>query len=303
MPMLQNSGLREQRIQYMRAHQDAFDVENIFPLPLLEKLTLEIESLCFIEPSCKVEGNQLFGGRFTVGCDRSTSWPGFLTPALKFLDDVESQVGVKIDRHLFQRFLGLHINSPKIIDNGVGIDLRPQLEKSSLKIHFNVGENPEELVRTALALDGSQYSAELIQALMKDVSLIGFDFFLDGRSEVELYAAAPGGKAQSQGDRGLLIKAYIQKNFSSRVNFLMDVSDILMVGFSQANSEPVIYFGFTDIQDIPKYFLFDNLGNRVYDFCKSREHLKLICVGVTEQDLESNRLENFRLYYNREGFA
>ncbi|BAY89765.1 MULTISPECIES: LynF/TruF/PatF family peptide O-prenyltransferase [unclassified Tolypothrix] len=299
-PAFQHSILQERRLRFMRSHQEAFDVEPEFPLPLLENLAQALGSRCVVELSCKVESNQLFAARINI-CYRD-AWPQSLGQSLKFLDEVESRVGIQINRDLLQQFLAVHINSNKILWNTTGIDLRPNVEDSSVKIHIGIDPNQdtEELVMTAIGLDGSQYSPELIQVLLKDSYMIGFDFFLNGRSEVELYTSCPGGKQQLVGNQGIYLKSYAKRNFSEKVFYLLEACDLFMAGFSKANTEAVIYFGFNNIEDMPKYFLFTSLGQRIYDFCRSQGAGPLPCVGVTQKDLESHHVENLRFYYRRE---
>ncbi len=292
--------LRERRLQFIRTHQDAFDVILDFPLPLFEKLVIELEGSHIIELSCKVEADRLFAGRFLIFPDQQENdWHRSLAQALNFLDSIENRVGVEINRDSLQHFLAAHITSGKIVAITTGLDLRPKLEYSSVKIHVAVGENSEELVRTAITLDGGYYSAELVQVLLKDCFLIGFDFFLNGHSEVELYIGCSRRKDSSHNNRGESTRYYIRKNFPQKVSLLLDASDSFVAGFSKANVEPVLYYGFENIKDIPKYFLFNGLGNRVYDFCRSQNSIKITWIGINERDLESNRLENFRLYYQR----
>lgn len=291
--------LREQRLTFMRAHQEAFDVTPDFPLPLFEKLVTELEGSHVIELSCKIEADRLLAGRFLIFSDQEDNWHKSLAQALKFLDSIESRVGVEINRDSLEKFLAAHINSGKIMGISTGLDLRPELENSSVKIHVMVGENSEELVRTAIALDGSHYPLELLQVLLKDTSVIGFDFFLNGYSEVELYIGCSRKKDSLPNNRGEFTRYYIGKNFSHKVSSLLDASDFFMAGFSKANVEPVLYYIFENIKDIPKYFVFNDLGNRVYNFCRSQDSITMTLIGINERDLERDRLDNFRLYYRR----
>ncbi|HBL12751.1 MAG TPA: microcyclamide biosynthesis protein [Cyanobacteria bacterium UBA11162] len=298
-PMFCHNHLKEQRLQFMRVHQDAFDVTPDFPLPLFEKLVIELEGSCGIELSCKVEADRLLAGRFLIFRDQENVWSRPLAQALEFLDLVETRVGVEINRDSLEQFLAAHITSGKISGVSTGLDLRPELKNSSVKIHVGICKNSEELVRTAIALDGGHYPVELVQSLLKDTITIGFDFFFNGRSEVELYGYASGKKEQLHNNRGKYLRYYMQKNFSQKFVFLLDSAEHVMAGFSKANVSPTLYFGFEDIKDIKKYFLFNSLGDRVYEFCQSQNSILLSFVGVNEQELESNRLENFRIYYRR----
>ncbi|MFM6731906.1 MAG: DUF5838 family protein, partial [Microcystis panniformis] len=52
---IQKSSLKEQRLQFIRNHQQAFDVEPIYPLRLFEDFVMGVEGDCIIEASCKIE--------------------------------------------------------------------------------------------------------------------------------------------------------------------------------------------------------------------------------------------------------
>lgn len=298
--VFQQNYLREQRLRFIRTHREAFDVEPSFPLPAFEESVFEIEGICGVEPTCNVEGNLLFAGDFQVS-NYGHTWPRSLTDALQFLDKVESRIDVKINRNLLEQFSALYISSNKIENNTIGIDLRPTLQDSLIKIymHIHPGEGNEELVRTAIALDGAKYSLELTEVLIRDVMVIGFNLFLDGRSNVEILAGSPSRKYQIPGTFGKYFTAYIKKNFSGKVISLFNVSDVLAASFSQEKIEPVLYFSFFNIKDIPQYFAFNSLGDRIYDFCQSQDCITCAGVMVKAQDLESSRLENYGFFYNK----
>ncbi|MEA5500196.1 LynF/TruF/PatF family peptide O-prenyltransferase [Limnoraphis robusta] len=300
----QQNNLREQRLQFMRGHQYFFDVTPDFPLPLFEKLVVELEGSSIVELSCKVQEDRLLAGRFLIFSDQIFSnqenfWHKSLVQALNFLDSIESRVGVQINRSSLQQFLAAHITSGKIIGVTIGLDLRPELKDSSAKIHIMVSENSEDLVSMAIALDGGYYPLELVQTILKDCRMIGFDFFLNGHSEVELYTYSSRKKDGLHNNQGKSTRSYIRKNFSQKVSSLLDASDFFMAGFSRANVSPVLYFGFDDLRDVKEHFLFNVLGDRVYDFCRSQDSITITWIGVTEQDLEVNRLDDFRIYYRR----
>lgn len=183
--MFQQNYLREQRLKFMRDHQVTFDVTPDFPLPLFEKLVMELDGSSIVEPSCKIDAEKLYAARFLIFSDQIFSdpehnWHKPLKQALNFLDAIETRVGVTINRDSLEKFLTAHMTSGKIKGITIGLDLRPGIENSSVKIHIMVAENSEELVSTAIALDGGCYPLELVQVLMKDCRVIGFDFFLMG---------------------------------------------------------------------------------------------------------------------------
>ncbi|MEG4631570.1 LynF/TruF/PatF family peptide O-prenyltransferase [Microcoleus sp. AR_TQ3_B6] len=298
--ILQNNHLKDRRLQFVRTHQEVFDVEPMFPLRLFEETILEIEGSCGIESSCKVEGSRLLAGRFEVCNDFGKTWPQSLTHAFKFLDKIENRLGVRIHREPFEQFAAAHISSRKIMNNTIGIHLGSKLEDSSvmLYIHLDEKEDPEELARTAIALDGGHYSDELTQVLIRDTMVIGFELFFDGRSHVELCPIAPA-QPGAIGNRGKYLTSYMQKYCSQKVNYIFRGAYFLMASFSKAYATPVLWCYFQNVKDIPKYFIFNSLGDRVYNFCQSQSCITLAAVAVTEQELENSRLENFCFYYNK----
>lgn len=299
--MLTNNHLKARRLQFLRGHQEAFDVEPTFMLSLFEEAVLGIEETCGVESKCNVEKDQLFAIDFQVCNDQGRTWPMSLTHAVKFMDKIESTVGVRLNRNLLEQFATLHLGSHKIQDNTVGIDLRPKNEDSCIKVHLHLApeEEPEELVRTALELDGGSYSPELLQVLLKSTIVIGFNLFFNGYSDVELWAIAPGEQYEiTNSDRGKYLKHYIQRNFSPKVNSLLKECTFFCVSFFH-KKEPVIIFYYEDTKEIPKNFFFNSLGDRIYSFCQGQDCMTYAGVAVTERELEKDRLENFSILYNQ----
>jgi LynF/TruF/PatF family peptide O-prenyltransferase len=297
---IQHNRFNNRRLQYIRTHQEAFDVEPTFPLPLFEEFILEIEGSLLVTLSCKIEDARLLAGRFDVCHFQKKSWPDFLTHTFKFLDKIENQLGVRINRDSFEQFAAAHIGSGKIMDNTIGIHLGSKLEDSSVMIyiHFDPEEDCEELARTALALDGGHYSDELTQVLIRDMVVIKFELFFDGRNHLELGPIAPA-RPGAFGIRGKYLTPYIQKYFSHKVNYIFRGAHLLKISFSKAYATPVLWFYFKNIKDIPKYFRFNSLGDRIYDFYQSQSCILYSIVLTTEPELENSRLENFDFYYIR----
>ncbi|RAM49415.1 MAG: microcyclamide biosynthesis protein [Hapalosiphonaceae cyanobacterium JJU2] len=297
--VFQQNRLREQRIQIIRAHLEALDVEPTFPFPIFEKAVLEIETPLSIILSGKVEGSRLLGGRCDIMPLPKGTWPEFLTHTFKFLAEIETRLGVRINCDSFKQFTEVNIGSRKIRDSTFGIHLGSKLEDSSVRIfvHFDAKEDCEELARTAIALDGGHYSDELMQVLLKDMTTVSFELFFDGRSYMDMGAAAPARPGEI-GIRGTYLTPYIQKHFSQKVNFIFRGSYVLKICFSKAYTTPLLWFYFKNFNDVKNYFKFNSLGDRIYDFCQSQSCKRVAVVTLIEQELEKSRLENFCFYYN-----
>ena len=104
---IQKSFLKEQRLQFIRNHQQAFDVELIYPLRLFEDFVMGVEGDCSIEASCKIELDKLIASRFMLFFkDKAQEWQKYLAQSLAFFQQVENRVVVQLDYSLLQRFLG-----------------------------------------------------------------------------------------------------------------------------------------------------------------------------------------------------
>ena len=295
---LERNRLRERGLRFLRAHQDAFDVEPNPILSLFEETVLGIESGAGLLSFCTVEKEHLFATHFAAS-GIGYRWPNSLNYAVKFLDRVETGLGVKLNRDLLYQFSALHSDSNKIKNNALEIDLKPRQEDSCIKvlIAIKLEEESEELVSTALALDGGSYSPELIQVLLKSTLFIRFNFFLNGYSDIELSPACFELDNKQKPNRSRYFKDYIRKSFSPKINYLLEESQFLLAAFSkEKKAEPLLSFIYRDIKRLREYLFFNSLGDRICSFFESQDCVDHIGVTATEAELEKDRLDNFTLY-------
>lgn len=288
--VIQDNHLGEQKLQYIRAHQDAFDVEPVFPIQLFEEFVVSVKSNCQIEASCKVEADKLIASRFVLFFqDPDRQWQKHLTQAISFLHQIERRVEVNFNYDLLQNFIGNDFDFSKITMLTIGIDLRSNLADSSLKMHIGIEKYPEK-IQTAASL-AKINSVKLDPVLLQTVSHIGFDFFFNGRSEIELYARLDREQLHSQ-----TVKAFLKKNFPPAVLKPFEVSTYFYVGLSKANSSPVLYYCL-EKKDLLNYFKLNDMGYKVHSFYQQQATRPQMWVGVTQKELEKNRIDNIRLYY------
>jgi LynF/TruF/PatF family peptide O-prenyltransferase len=131
---IQKNSLKEQRIQFVRNHQQAFDVEPIYTLRLFEDFVMEVEGDCNIEASCKIELDKLIASRFMLFFkDQSQEWQKCLTQSLAFFLQVENRVGVQLDYSLLQKFLGHNFDFTKLIVLSMWVGTtQKELEKTKI---------------------------------------------------------------------------------------------------------------------------------------------------------------------------
>ncbi len=116
--------------------------------------------------------------------DKAQEWQKYLAQSLAFFQQVENRVGVQLDYSLLQGFLGDNFDFSKLEVLTAGIDLRTNLADSSLKMHIRIGDYPEKLATAFVLSDGVADS----NYLSGFVHLIGFDFYFNGKSAIEIYA-------------------------------------------------------------------------------------------------------------------
>lgn len=286
---IQKSSLKEQRLQFIRNHQQAFDVEPIYPLRLFEDFVMGVEGDCTIEASCKIELDKLIASRFMLFFrDQAQEWQNYLAQSLAFFRQVENRVGVKLDYSLLQQFLGLNFNFSKITVFSTGIDLRTNLADSSLKMHIRLKDYPEKINQALLLTSDSD---DLI-AVRDFLSIVGFDFYFDGRSAIKIYpevAETDFFKPETQ-DK-------VWRHLPKFVLEPLKATSLFGFGFSKTNNNPVLYCRLKNRQDLTNYFKLNDTAQRVHSFYQHQDIMPKIWVGTAQQELEKTRVENVRLYY------
>lgn len=289
---IQTTSLSDSRVYFIKAHRQAFEVEpSLYPLEIFEDFIakLDDDSVSSLEASCKIEADKLLAARFLAFIN-----PPFeksLAQALKFYGQVENRVGVRLNYDLLQQFIGKSFDFSKVGRFTVGVDLRENLADSSLKMHIILDNYPEK-VATALALDGNQYSEALRGIALQAIPQVGFDFYLDGRSEIELYVELTEEQFQQP-----QIRALLEQSFPPTVLKPLQVSETFHIGLSKANTNPVLYYNLKDKKDLLNYFAINDMARKVHAFYQHQEVLAEMWVGVAQQELLNSRIENIRLYY------
>ena len=229
---IQKSSIKEQRLQFIRNHQQAFDVEPIYPLRLFEDFVMGVEGDCAIEASCKIELDKLIASRFMLFF-KDQEWQKYLAQSLAFFRQVENRVGVQLDYSLLQQLLGINFDFNKVTVFSTGVDLRNHLADSSVKMHIRLEDYPEKINQALLLTDDPN---DLL-SVRDFLSVIGLDFYFDGRSAIEIYpevVEADFLKAETQ--------EKVWRHFPRFVLEPLEVTSLFGFGFSKANNNPVLYY-------------------------------------------------------------
>lgn len=287
----QESLIQEQKLHFINAHRQAFDVEPLYPLDIFQDFITKIDGIDTMEASCKIEADKLQAARFLAFSSQQIERK--LAEILTFFHQVENRVDVQINYDLLKRFLGKSFDLSKVPRITTGVDLRPNIADSSLKIHLRLDDHPENLkkIEAALTLDGNNSVAQHWIAL-QTVHLIGFDFYLNGRSEIELYCELTEEQFQ-QPD----IQSFLKQTFPSFVLEPLNASSAFYTGLSKDNANPVLYYNLKDKKDLLSYFSINDTAQRVHAFYQNQPVISHMWVGVAQGELQKTRIENIRLYY------
>ncbi|NCR28600.1 MAG: LynF/TruF/PatF family peptide O-prenyltransferase [Microcystis aeruginosa LE13-04] len=166
--------------------------------------------------------------------------------------------------------------------------IRTNLADSSLKIHIRIKDYPEKL-QTAFVLSNGAADSDYLSEF---VELIGFDFYFNGKSEIEIYTELQ----EDDFFRPETINL-VWRHFPDSVLKPLQGSNLFFTGLSKANNNAVLYYHLNNRQDLTNYFKINDTAQRVHSFYQHQDILPSMWVGTTQKELEKTRIENIRLYY------
>lgn len=275
----------EKNLRYFQEHKNAFDIGNLYPLDRFEEF-LQTQEDCIIDSSCKIVSDRFYAARFTLAYFLG-NFGDKINAALDFFRTVEGRVEVKINYQLIRDFLGIYFNFYKVKRVLIGVDARPEVRDSRLKLFIWIDDYPEKQ-ETAIKLCGD--SQELRTLMIQNNLLIGFDFCLDGRAEIELYPTL-----SEEELKQISIRKKLATMLPALALQLLENCHAIQIGFSKANPCKILYFHPQD----PNYFI-DNLGNeiakRVHAYYR-HQPVKDLVVAIPENQLLGQSIQQLNLYY------
>lgn len=274
-----------ENLKYISEHKRTFQIESLYPLNIFECFVQEAKDWG-LECSCKIQNNKLYPARFNLFRNRPSL--DEFDAVLNFFQQVEAKDDVKLDYRLMQRFLDGDFDTKKITQILVGVDLRREHLASRVKFWLVIQDYPEKR-KTAIALGDT---TEELRALIACTSLlvVGFDFFLDGRSTIELYLRILQDELKT-----VEVSRLLAKFISAPTLRLLENSWAFALGFSKANPETVLYFPTLEPDSfIPN--LQNQLANSVHDYYR-KQPIKATIVAFRERELLAKAVQNLNLYY------
>ncbi len=287
----------EENLRYIGEHKRAFDIEYLYPIDIFEDFVQKQKWGCGIYCCCNIDRDRLYPARFDLSFDRILLDKGHLQhdfkAALSFLHRVEERPGVKLDYHLLQQFIGAGLDPNRFKWINVGVDAQTQLNDSRLKLYITI-ENYPEKEATAIALCGE--NRDWAKLLVSHQLLIGFDFFLDGRTDIELYPTF-GPEDLQRAD----VQTYLRSILPARALPLLDKCPSFQMGISKSNESDALYFN----HPIDPNDFVDNLGNemakKVHGYYRNQP-VKELLVGIPASEFLANSLRKVKMYYRMTEF-
>jgi LynF/TruF/PatF family peptide O-prenyltransferase len=277
--------LASDNLRYINEHKRAFQAEgSIYPLELFENFVSQAEGW-MLECSCKIERDKLSPIRFNVFRKQPTA--EHYRAVREFFRQVAVRVGVRINCTLLDQFVRDNLDFSKIGEVGIGIDLRKELRESRLKLFFTFSDYPEK-VGAAIAL--CQPPKEFWELRIDNNLVVGFDFFLDGRSAIEVYTTV----SKDNLRRGE-VRERLAKVLSPVALQLLDSCSLLIVGFSKNKPENILYYQPRDPDSFISQ-LRNDLARRCHAYYQGQPVIRTL-VGLREKELLAGFIENVNLYY------
>jgi LynF/TruF/PatF family peptide O-prenyltransferase len=274
----------KKNLYYINQHKLLFDVDYLYTLNIFDDFAEQVTDWG-LECSCKIQKDQLYPARFNLFRNQP-NWQDYQT-AINFFQQVAARTDVKLNYHLIEQFVGNNFDFSKVQQILVGIDLRREFSASRLKFWFVISDYPQKL---AQAISLCQPAEELQPFLVENSVVIGFDFDFKGGSEIEVYPSISKEKFQQ-----IEIQIQLAKVLSLKALQLLDSCSSLIIGFSQANPEKILYYRTSD----PNNFianLRNDLANRVHAYYREQP-VKGTIIGLREKEIIAGRIENLNLYY------
>nr|AZB51087.1 AcyF [Anabaena sp. UHCC-0232] len=271
-------------LRHINEHKQAFDIEYFYPLDIFENFAEQAQDWG-VECSCKIDNDRFYPARFNFFPNKFT----FEEVSLVFdlFRRVETRCDVKLDYQTIHKFLGNNFDFSKVTKIVTGVDLREDFSASRLKFWFWIDNYPEKL-ETAISLLGDREDLRLLY--VNNSWLVGFDFYLNGKSTIELYPSMS--KEESQ---KVDVKLKLAKVLSAPALNILDNFSSVLIGFTQTNQDRLIYGYLIN----PNEFidnLHNDIANRVHSFYRDKKVLNtMIC--FKEKELITGSLDNFNLYY------
>jgi len=270
-------------IRFFRSHKDVFDIDDLYPLRLFERFA-EVTEHGVVECSTKIRQGRIYAARFYL-----EQKPSFIRLAASL--DYFRQVGMRADIKLDFRQLEQFLRGYDVSQAGsmlAGVDARREISTTCLKFHLASNSFGRKL-QEAIDLSGICHGLDFLR--MTDAAIIGFDFHLDGRTAIELYA-----DFDLEGLQLASVRQFLATRLSPNAMRLIKESTRFIIGLSKNNPSNVLYFVPKNSGDFISG-LHNGYASHIHAYYRHQTDVFLTFVGCQEAEVAEGYIDNLNLYY------
>lgn len=139
-----------------------------------------------LELSVKADSTKVSYGRFTLSLPNMESLKGNIVIAMKFMDSLEKQSNIILDKSLLDIFIEKFDILNKAIELTYGLDISSNAAHRRVKLYFSF-VNYMGLLKAVVKLIKCDSTVKKKLLLHNTAFMLGFDFGFDGTSRLKLY--------------------------------------------------------------------------------------------------------------------
>ena len=228
---------------------------------------------CDVEMSRKVVGNDFNQSRLTIGLHQNLSV--HIIKVLTFLNSIK-EINTE---PLIKFFLQSDPRQLQLIVFGVEMGTSPSTTR--YKIHLQYYKHPR-LIDTVM--NHPESNSKSFNFLTMGEITVGFDLFLDGRTEYRTYVSFTSPQQY---------KMFFEKFYEPHIVDAMYSSENLWLAWKYKHAETFIYFINDNLDPIIDNLCLKGLNREMLDF----EGIKPYIFGTTLTDLQRRELTEYNVYF------
>jgi LynF/TruF/PatF family peptide O-prenyltransferase len=265
---------------------------------LLDKFETLLNGSTFsvLECSPMVSSHGIHGARFRAGSVGRNIPEGF-GAIFDFLDGIMASGDFQLDSKGVTEIVDRSFDLSKMFGLAVGIDRKEKIGDSKVKCYFMIINDPKTVERV---LSRHPVVERLGEYFVQDTFLFAVDLYLDGGAGVEIYARLQEPEIR---DKRLLSRLNVQKDVLN----LIEASDALTISFEDKGMrvfhfhplDPFCFVRLIDHRPLSLLYGRARIGDVLAQRSKDLRPAE-ISVAFLEDEINSRKLQNVRLYYRVE---
>lgn len=267
-------------------HKKKFNIKDNIYLKLFED-TLNASSNYYLDCSVKIQNNKLNATRFNIWY-RGEEHIKNINLIFNFFKKISAYPKVNIDYSLIKKIFDREFYIKKIEQPIMGVDFRDNLNDSRIKIWFKTKDYPEKM-RQVLSIHG--YNKDVLDLIMNNRFLFGFDFYFDGRTRLKIY---PTFNEEELHNEDILKK--LKNLFSDKVFSLIKECHMLDIFFKDEDFNKILHFHPNNMETF-----INKLENRkvenISGILKNINFSTDQVISLDENETNKNKIENISFYY------